>query len=108
MIKRLQALTFQRSINRFTGHLLPPGTGLFISHDEVLIIDAGQMKMQHASIYYRLPHQTGVTERSICRHDWLAANRVLHQVVVSHQAHRISDCFPVILDRQDHVLISDV
>src|SRR5213075_1562793 len=47
---RPQVFALERAENRFTGYLLPPRDGLFISHDEILIVDAGEMKMQYSSI----------------------------------------------------------
>ena len=68
----------------FAGYLLPPRAGLFITHDEVLIVDSGEMKVKHSPIDCSFPHQTGVTERSICRHDRSAADRVLDHVMIGH------------------------
>src|SRR5258708_22722024 len=34
---------------------------LVVAHDEVLVIDPGQMKVKCPAVYCRLPHQTGVT-----------------------------------------------
>jgi hypothetical protein len=38
-----------------------------------------------------LPHQTGVTERSISGHDRRAADSVSYEMVIAHQPDRISD-----------------
>src|SRR5437868_6262884 len=51
----------QWSRDRLTTNLLPIATGLFITHNEVLIVDAGQMKIQDSAVYRSCPHQTGVT-----------------------------------------------
>ena len=85
--------TFQWTMKRLPADLLPPASRLFISHDEVLVVDACEMKVQHAPVDCRFPHQTGVTERSIRRHDRRAANRVLHDVVIAHQSNRIGHGF---------------
>ena len=103
MKERAQLLPFQWSLNRFAGDLLPPRSGLFVAHDEVLVVDTGQMKVQHLAVYRCLPHQTGVTERSISRDDRRVSNHVLHQVMISHEPHRISDGFALVFNRQDHV-----
>jgi hypothetical protein len=42
------------------------------------------VEVQHSSIDCRFPHQTGVTERSISRHDRRTADRVLHDVMIGH------------------------
>jgi hypothetical protein len=47
--------------------LLPIAPGLLVAHEEVLVVDAGQMKRQPPAGYISRPHQTGVTERSIRR-----------------------------------------
>jgi hypothetical protein len=49
------------------------------------------MKVQHPPVDCCLPHQTGVTERSISGHDRRAANRVSNQMMIAHQPDRISD-----------------
>ena len=81
----LELMALQWTMNRFATHLLPPASRLFIAHDEVLVVDAREMKVQHTPVDCRFPHQTGVTERSISRHDRRVANRVLHDVVIAHQ-----------------------
>jgi len=80
-------------MDRFAADLLPPAARLLIAHDEVLVVDAGEVKVQHPPVDCRFPHQTGVTERSISRHDRRAANRVLHDVVIAHQSNRIRNRF---------------
>src|SRR5205807_4875419 len=81
---RLEALALKWTKDRFAGHLLPPRASLFISHDEILVVDTGEMKMQYASVNCRLPHQTGVTERSISCTDWRAPDGVLDHVMIGH------------------------
>src|SRR3712207_7296641 len=49
----------------------------------------------------RLPHQTGVTERSISGDDLHAPDPVLHQVVVGHLPDRVGRRLAVQLDGQD-------
>ena len=84
MENRLEATTLQRAEDRFSRDLLPPGASLFITHDEVLIVDAREMKMEHSPVYSCFPHQTGVTERSISGHDRSATHPVLDHMVVGH------------------------
>lgn len=99
MENALEVAAFQRAQDRLSGYLLPPGTGLFVTHNEVLIVDAGEMKMKHASLYSCFPHQTGVTERSIGGNDRSASHRVLDQMVVGHQANWISHSLSLVFDR---------
>src|SRR5262249_40516854 len=80
----LELVSFQWTMKRFAADLLPPRSGLFITHDEVLIIDTCKVKVQHPSTYCRLPHQTGVTERSISGHDRRAADSVSYEMVITH------------------------
>ena len=96
-------LTFERTEDRFAGHLLPPGAGLFVTHDEVLIVDARQVKVKLPSVYCRFPHQTGVTERSISGDNRSAADHVLHEMMVSHEANWVSDSFSVACHSQHHI-----
>ena len=77
-------LAFKRAEDCFSGDLLPPRAGLFIFHDEILVINAGEMKMQYASVNCCFPHQTGVTERSISGTDWGTAHRVSHDMMIGH------------------------
>src|SRR5579863_4165332 len=56
---------FQRTRNGSSTDLLPIAACFFVAHEEILIIDAGQMKRQSAASHVSHPHQTGVTERSI-------------------------------------------
>jgi hypothetical protein len=42
------------------------------------------MKMQYPSVNCCLPHQTGVTERSIGCADWRPAHGVGNDVVIGH------------------------
>ena len=99
----LEAVAFQRAEDSFSGYLLPPGAGLFIPHDEVLIVNAPEMKMEYASVYSRFPHQTGVTERSIGGHDRSATHRVLDQMVISHQPNWIANGLSLVFDSQQHI-----
>src|SRR6185437_5127149 len=85
----LELPALQWTMDGFAADLLPPASRLFITHDEVLVVDTGEVKVQHPPVDCRFPHQTGVTERSISRHDRRAANRVLHDVVIAHQPDRI-------------------
>src|SRR5688500_8000399 len=104
MKNRFQALTFQRALDRFSRHLLPPGTRLQITHYEILIVNAGELKVQLSSAYRRFPHQTGVTERSIGSNDRSTSDNVLNKMVVSHESHRISRSFAIDLNCQNNIL----
>ena len=103
MEDRLELPALQGAEDGLPCDLLPPGSSLFIAHDEVLIIDACKVKVQHPSVYSCFPHQTGVTERSISGHQRCAAHRILDHVVIGHQAYRISHRLSMVLDRQHHV-----
>ena len=94
---------FEWAEDSFAGHLLPPRASLVITHDEVLIVNAGKMKVKYPPLNCRLPHQTGVTECSISGHDRSAANRVLNDVMIGHQANRISHSFSIVRHGQHHV-----
>jgi len=95
MKNTLEALSFQWTLNRFAGYLLPPRASFAVAHDEVLVVNARELKMKLPSAYCRFPHQTGVTERSIGGDDRGAADNVLDQMMVSHESHRIGDGFAV-------------
>src|SRR6266446_1446757 len=107
MDDRDQSLSLERAKDRFPGYLLPPRASLLVAHDEVLVIDSGQMKVKWPPVNCCLPHQTGVTERSISGHDRSAADHVMHQMVVGHLADRIGYGFPFIFHRQDHIRVCD-
>lgn len=107
MENTLQAVAFQGAEDRLSRYLLPPRTSLFVTHDEVLIVDAGKMKMEYASVYSCLPHQTGVTERSIGGNQRSATHRVLDQMVVGHQPNWISYGLSLVFDCQQHIGITD-
>ena len=67
----------------------PYGLSFLIAHQEVLVIDACEMKVQFASVYAAGPDQTRMGERSISDHDGQAVEPVVHNVVISHLADRI-------------------
>jgi hypothetical protein len=100
-----QATTFHLTLNRFAGYLLPPGTGLLIAHDEVLVVDARQAKGQFAIVNLRFPHQTGVTERSVSGDNGRASDHAIDDVMISQLANRKGDGFPVDFNRQDFVAL---
>src|SRR4029434_6980535 len=77
-----------------------------IAHDEVLIVDTREMKVKLPSVYCRLPHQTGVTERSISGDYRGASHHVLHQMMVGHLAYRICRCLPVALHSHHDISVS--
>ena len=60
MRDRFKALAFGRAEDGFAGDLLPPRAGLFVLHDEVLVIYPRKMELRGATCIGRLPHQTGV------------------------------------------------
>src|SRR6185295_10581993 len=107
MENRPQPLAFEWSLDRFAGDLLPPRSGFFIAHDEVLIVDARQMEMKLPSVYRRLPHQTGVTECSISRHNRRPSHSVLNEMVISHLSNRISGGLAVAVDGHHDVGVAD-
>lgn len=94
-------------MNRFATDLLPPASRFFIAHDEVLVVDACEVKVQHAPVDCRFPHQTGVTERSIRGHDRRSANRVSHEVVIGHDPDRIRGRFFTDRYRHHSIVIVD-
>ena len=59
--------------------------------------------MEDAAIYCCFPHQTGVTERSISGNYGSAADGVLDQMVISHQANRISNGFSLVFNRHHQI-----
>src|SRR5438552_14776480 len=61
---QFQARAAQRASDGGAGDLLPVGSSLLITHDEVLVIDAGEAKSQGPPRRLPLPHQTGVAQRS--------------------------------------------
>src|SRR5882762_9311504 len=97
---RFEALAFGRAEDRFTGDLLPPRAGLFVLHDEVLVIYPSKMELRGATCIGCLPHQTGVTERSVGDKHRNASNHVLHYMVISYLTDRIGCCIAVQLDGQ--------
>ena len=82
---------FQWTMNGLPADLLPPRSSFLITHDEVLVVNTCQVKVQYPPIDRRLPHQTGVTERSISGHDRRGADSVRHQVMVGHDPDWICD-----------------
>ncbi len=107
MKNTLELVAFQGAEDCLPRNLLPPRAGLFITHDEVLIIYARQVKVEDAAVYSCFPHQTGVTERSISGHQGRATDGVLHHMVVSHQPDWISNRLSLILDRYHHIGIAN-
>ena len=93
MKNRTQALAFERAEEGFARHLLPPRASLFVAHDEVLVVDARQIKVELAPAYCCFPHHAGVAERSISSDYRNASDHVLYEMVISHQAHGIRDGF---------------
>jgi hypothetical protein len=43
-------MALQWTMNRFTTYLLPPTARFFITHDEVLIVDACEVKVKNAPV----------------------------------------------------------
>ena len=106
MENSLEVMTLQGAEDCFSRNLLPPGAGLFITHDKVLIVDTSEMEMEHSPVYSCFPHQTGVTERSISGNQRSASNGVLNHMVVSHQSNRVSNSLSLVIDCQHHIGIS--
>lgn len=101
----LELRSLERSLDRLAGDLLPPGAGLLILHDEVFVVDSGEMKLQILSVQRPLPHQTGVAKRSIGRYQIDAAHPVMDQVMVGQGADRVGRRLAVDLDSQDAVFL---
>src|SRR5215216_8023413 len=57
------------------------------------------MKGQLATIYACVPHQTGVTQRSVGGDDWNAADLVLNYVMIGYLPYGISYCLAVYFNR---------
>ncbi len=66
--------------------LLPVGSGFFVAHEEVLIVDASEAEGERDAVDLARPHQTGVTERSIGADEGDAAEGVVDDVVVGEGA----------------------
>ena len=58
-------LPLQWSGDGGTCYLLPIAPGLLIAHQEVLVINAREMKVKFASVHAAGPDQTRVAKRSI-------------------------------------------
>src|SRR4026208_1700376 len=56
-------------------------------------------------VYCRLPHQTGVTERSISSDYRSASHHVMHQVMVSHLTDRIGHRLTIALHGHHNVSV---
>ena len=91
----LQLPALERTGNGEAADLLPVGPRLLIAHDEVLVVDAGQVKRQPHPIDFSRPHQTGVTERSISGDDGGFTHDVVDDVVVRHAADRVRARFVI-------------
>ena len=100
---QFQLLPHHGTRDRLATDLLPEGTSFLVLHEEVLVVDSCEMEREHPIAYLALPHQTGVTERSIGCNDWRASDDVLDHVMISHEPHGISDSFAIVLNRQHHV-----
>src|SRR5208282_5202752 len=87
---KFESCALQRAVDGLACDLLPPGPGLFVAHEEVLVVDAGQIEMQGSPVYGSRPHQTGVTERSIGDGDGHACNHVVEDMMIGHLADGIS------------------
>src|SRR5205823_6123030 len=87
---KLQSAAGEGTINSKAGNLLPEGAGLLVPHEEVLVVDAGQMESQRQPVDSTLKHQTGVTERSISGDDRFVCEHIVNDVMVRHAADGIS------------------
>src|SRR6202140_5224266 len=98
----------QRTVNRLAGDLLPPSAGLSIAHEEVLVVDPRQIKMQDSAVYGSRPHQTGVTERSIGDGHRDVRDDVVQYVVVGHFTDWISAGVGTVADGKNHLSLVEL
>src|SRR5471030_2243738 len=85
----------ERTGDRKPVDLLPIAPCLVVAHDEVLVVDAGQMERQPQARHISRPHQTGVTERSIGGGDRRPSDHVIDDMVVSHDEDRVRALAPI-------------
>ena len=81
---------FHRARNCGTRDLLPIAACLLIAHQEILVVDARQVKVQFASVQAAGPDQTRVAERSIGNNNRQSVQPVVHYMVIPHLADRVS------------------
>ena len=93
----------QRTRDRAPADLLPVGAGLLVAHQEVLIIDAGEVKVKLASIDAAGPDQTRMAKRSISDDHRQPMQPVVHNVVVTHFTNGIGAALSTQRDGDDHV-----
>ena len=84
-------------------YLLPIAPGLLIAHQEVLIVDAREVKVKFASVQAAGPDQTRVAERSIGDDNRQPVQSIIHNVVISHFANRVGATLSTEGDGDDHV-----
>ena len=74
-------------------------------YQEILVVDACQIKMQHPAVHSSRPHQTGVTERSIRDRDGHACNDIVKDMVVGHLADGVGAGIGAETDGQNHLAL---
>ena len=95
--------TLQRACNRSPVDLLPEAPCLLIAHQEILVVDARQMKVELAPLYAAGPDQTRVAKRSIGDDDGQLMQPIIHDMVIPHLANRIRAALPTQRNCDDHV-----
>ena len=96
-------LALQRPGNSGACYLLPIAPGLLIPHQEVLIVDAREVKVKFASVQAAGPDQTRVTERSIGDDNRQTVQSIIHNMVISHFANRVGATLSPQRDSDYHV-----
>ena len=95
--------SLQGTGNGHPRYLLPVAASLLIAHQEILVVDAGQVEVKLASVDAAGPDQTRVAERSIGDNNRQLVQPVIHYVVISHLANRIGSALPAQSNDDDHV-----
>ena len=76
---------------------------LLVTHQEILVVDARQMKVQVASLHAAGPDQTRVAERSIGDDDRQLMQPIIDYVVIPHLANRVRAALSAQGNHDDHV-----
>ena len=98
----VERCALQRAVDGLASDLLPPCSGFAVAHEEVLVVDAGEIKVQHSSVDDSRPHQTGVTKCSIGDRDRHACDDIVEDVMVGHLADGIGAGVAAEADGHDH------
>ena len=96
-------LTLEGTGNGNPRYLLPVTSSLLIAHQEILVVNAGQVEVKLLPIDAAGPDQTRVAERSIGDDNRQLVQPVIHHVVICHFANRIGSALPSESNRHDHV-----